>query len=127
MLKSAVNETDGGFYFIEAADPFVFSEEDISDVNETQISALIRKKVKEPFVKESGPLLRVQSLSKSAEEHYLLTVIHHIVFDGISSITFIHSLLDHYQAAAGGKRRVYGRRSRHSSRFRGLGKAVFSG
>ncbi len=44
MLKSAVNETDGGFYFIEAADPFVFSEEDISDVNESQISALIRKK-----------------------------------------------------------------------------------
>ena len=44
MLKSAVNETDGGFYFIEAADPFVFLEEDISDVNESQISALIRKK-----------------------------------------------------------------------------------
>ncbi|WP_446476152.1 amino acid adenylation domain-containing protein [Bacillus velezensis] len=103
MLKSAVNETDGGFYFIEAADPFVFSEEDISDVNESQISALIRKKVKEPFVKEGGPLLRVQLLSKSAEEHYLLTVIHHIVFDGISSITFIHSLLDHYQALLEGK------------------------
>ncbi len=57
--------------------------------------------MKEPFVKESGPLLRV--LSKSAEEHYLLTVIHHIVFDGISSITFIHSLLDHYQAPLEGK------------------------
>lgn len=82
--------------------------------------------MKEPFVKEGGPLLRVQLLSKSAEEHYLLTVIHHIVFDGISSITFIHSLLDHYQALLE-ERRVYGRCSRHSSRFRGLGKAVFSG
>ncbi|MDU0812757.1 non-ribosomal peptide synthetase [Bacillus siamensis] len=103
ILKSAVKETDGGFYFAEAADPFVFSEEDISDVNESQISTLIRRKVKEPFVKEGGPLLRVQLLSKSVSEHYLLTVIHHIVFDGISSITFIYSLLDHYQALLQGE------------------------
>ncbi|QBG56188.1 non-ribosomal peptide synthetase [Bacillus amyloliquefaciens] len=103
MLKSAVKETDGGLYFIESADPFVFMEEDISDVTESQIPALIRKKVKEPFVKEGGPLLRVQLLSKSDAEHYVLTVIHHIVFDGISSITFIHSLLDHYQALLQGK------------------------
>ncbi|MBT2575230.1 amino acid adenylation domain-containing protein [Bacillus sp. ISL-51] len=103
MLKRVVKETNGDFYLMEAQYPFGLSEVDISEVKESDIPAFIRKKVKEPFVKESGPLLRVQLFSKSDTEHFLLTVIHHIIFDGVSSITFIHSLLDHYQALLQGK------------------------
>lgn len=48
-------------------------------------------------MKESSPLLRAHLFSRSEEEHFLLVVIHHIIFDGVSSVTFIHSLLDNYK------------------------------
>ncbi|PNB40262.1 hypothetical protein C1X64_39140, partial [Pseudomonas sp. GW456-E7] len=52
--------------------------------------------VKEPYVKENSPLMRVMSFSRSEQEHLLLVVIHHMIFDGVSSVTFIRSLFDSY-------------------------------
>ncbi|QUF67160.1 non-ribosomal peptide synthetase [Bacillus atrophaeus] len=98
ILKHVIQEKDGVPYIKhESGLPITIKAEDISGLKEADITPYFRKKVKEPFVKESSPLLRAHLFSRSEEEHFLLVVIHHIIFDGVSSVTFIHSLLDNYK------------------------------
>ncbi|MCV2515295.1 amino acid adenylation domain-containing protein [Bacillus subtilis] len=98
ILKHVIQEKDGvPFLKNEPALSIEIKTENISSLKESDIPAFLRKKVKEPYVKENSPLVRVMSFSRSEQEHFLLVVIHHLIFDGVSSVTFIRSLFDTYQ------------------------------
>ncbi|MEG7378241.1 amino acid adenylation domain-containing protein [Bacillus subtilis] len=98
ILKHVIQEKDGVPYLTH--DPALSLEiktEDISGMKESDIPSFLRKKGKEPYVKENSPLVRVMSFSRSEQEQFLLVVIHHLIFDGVSSVTFIRSLFDSYK------------------------------
>ncbi len=57
-----------------------------------------------PFDLEQGPLLRVSVFKRSAREHYLLLVVHHIVIDFWSLAILLNELGVLYPAEAAGKR-----------------------
>ncbi|MEC1645619.1 non-ribosomal peptide synthetase [Bacillus halotolerans] len=98
ILKHVIQEKDGvPCLKNEPALSLDIKTEDISGMKESDTTAYLRKQVKEPYVKENSPLMRVRVFSRSEEEHFLLVVIHHIIFDGISSLTFIRSLFDSYK------------------------------
>ena len=56
-----------------------------------------------PFNLASGPLLRTTLLRLDAEEHVLLLVIHHIVFDGWSAQVLLRELAALYTAFSAGE------------------------
>ncbi|MCY7765553.1 non-ribosomal peptide synthetase [Bacillus inaquosorum] len=98
ILKHVIQEKDGvPFLKNERALSLEIQTEDISGMKKSDIPTFLRKKVKEPYVKENSPLVRVMSFSRSDQEHFLLIVIHHMIFDGVSSVTFIRSLFDSYK------------------------------
>ncbi|MCO4850729.1 non-ribosomal peptide synthetase [Bacillus vallismortis] len=98
ILKHVIQEKDGVPYLTrEPALSLEIKTEDISGMKESDIPSFLRKKGKEPYVKENSPLVRVMSFSRSEQEHFLLVVIHHLIFDGVSSVTFIRSMFDNYK------------------------------
>ncbi|GAF07307.1 long-chain-fatty-acid-CoA ligase [Paenibacillus pini JCM 16418] len=98
ILTSVIVEVDGvPCRTIQPSGPLSITMEDISMLKESKIVAHLREKAKKPFTAEGHPLLNIFLFSRSEEEHYLLVVIHHLVFDGVSSMTLMHSLLDGYK------------------------------
>ena len=55
-----------------------------------------------PFALSQAPLLRRWLLRLTAQEHILLVVVHHAVFDGWSAGVLLRDLAALYEAAAGG-------------------------
>ncbi len=66
-----------------------------------QVEALrfVNEQAKQPFDLARGPLLRLHLLRLGAQEHLLLLVIHHSIFDGWSIDVFFRELETLYQAA----------------------------
>jgi len=60
---------------------------------------VLRLLAMEPLNLKSGPLFRAVLVHSSADEHYLLFNIHHIVFDGWSSGILMRELVEIYQAS----------------------------
>ena len=77
---------------------------DLSQLSETQadqeVQSLLDAEEARPFSLEHGPLLRAMLLKRSAEEHGLSLVIHHIVMDGWSIDIFMDELTALYEAFA---------------------------
>ncbi|HZN09359.1 MAG TPA: amino acid adenylation domain-containing protein [Pyrinomonadaceae bacterium] len=67
---------------------------------ETEARRLLRELGMAPFDLANGPLLRVTLLKFSDELHWLVLVVHHIVFDGVSRSIFIRELTSLYEAFA---------------------------
>jgi len=64
---------------------------------------LARAAAQEPFNVAQGPLWRVQLLRLAAQEHLLLTTMHHIISDGWSLGIFAHELAILYAAFSTGR------------------------
>jgi len=58
----------------------------------------LKAKAKAPFDLKRGPFIRIHLLSRSEQDHILLIVIHHMVFDGSSTVLFFKSLMEAYFA-----------------------------
>ena len=69
-----------------------FQVEDASTWSETSLSERLVEEAHRPFDLAQGPLLRVHLFSRSAEEHILLLVVHHIVADFWSLAVLVHEL-----------------------------------
>ncbi|MEV4517113.1 condensation domain-containing protein [Dactylosporangium sp. NPDC049525] len=68
-----------------------------------QIAAMLRDRTDAPFDLERGPLLRAHLLTRADDDHILLTVTHHLVFDGTSLMVFMRELTVLYLAARSGR------------------------
>ncbi|MGF1425057.1 amino acid adenylation domain-containing protein [Kitasatospora sp. LaBMicrA B282] len=65
---------------------------EVLDVTEQDLPDALRREAEQPFDLEKGPLLRARLYRINAEEHVLLTTVHHIVFDGWSADLFLKDL-----------------------------------
>jgi polyketide synthase PksN len=104
ILTSVFGEDNGVPYqIVQPSQPLAWEQEDISTLESDKILPYLRKKAKEPFSLERGPLMRIHLLSRSEQEHIILIAIHHIIFDGSSSLLLVKSLLEAYRDLSDGK------------------------
>lgn len=59
---------------------------------------MIQERIR-PFDLSRGPLLRFSLFKLEAEIHVLFMDVHHIIWDGVSSVVFLQELLDTYMGA----------------------------
>lgn len=106
ILTSVFGEDSEGvpYQSVHPLQSFALQQEDISTLEPDEIIPYLRKKTKEPFSLELGPLMRIHLLLRSEQEHILLITIHHIIFDGSSALLLIRTLLDAYQDLVRGKK-----------------------
>jgi len=90
-------------------EPLVLPVTDLSALPDEERAAAARRIVseqaREPFDLESGPPVRVSLLRLGEEEHVVLVVIHHIVFDGWSMGVMVKEFSALYDAFLRGARR----------------------
>ncbi len=79
-------------------------EEDISILSSEELVPFLKKKIKVRFDLENGPLILFYLLSRSANEHLILIVVHHIVFDGASVVPLLTTLLETYNGHLKGEK-----------------------
>ncbi len=81
-----------------------FEELDASAWSRDEIEPRLTDEAHRLFDLEQGPLLRVSVFRRSAQEHYLLLVVHHIVIDFWSLSILLNELGTLYPAEAAGRR-----------------------
>jgi amino acid adenylation domain-containing protein len=81
-----------------------FEELDASAWSHSELESRLTDEAHRPFDLEQGPLLRVSVFKRSAREHYLLLVVHHIVIDFWSLAILLNELGTLYPAEAAGRR-----------------------
>src|SRR5712671_3212976 len=72
--------------------PLIDLSEHPAEEREARAQAAMKAEAQRPFDLSTGPLLRTLLVRLSAEEHLLLTVMHHIISDGWSSGIFFREL-----------------------------------
>src|SRR5829696_150520 len=65
---------------------------------ESEVQRLVQVQARLPFDLQRGPLLRAQLVRLAPDEHVLILVVHHIVFDGWSSGVLSRELSECYRA-----------------------------
>ncbi|XXY54893.1 amino acid adenylation domain-containing protein [Sorangium sp. So ce269] len=70
---------------------------------DAEVRRVIDREARRPFDLTSGPLLRLTLLRLGSEEHVLLWVVHHIVFDGWSTSLVLGEFAALYTAFAAGR------------------------
>jgi len=79
-----------------------FAEVEGSAWSEDELKARLLEEAYRPFDLERGPLIRVSLIMRSAREHILLLVVHHIVVDFWSLAVLLHELGVIYPAESAG-------------------------
>ncbi len=75
----------------------------VTDLTSEEAQRIAGKEARLPFDLQRGPLLRVQLLRLSAEEHVLLVTMHHIVSDGWSMGVLVKEVVALYGAFTRGE------------------------
>ncbi len=80
-----------------------FEETDASVWREDELQSRLIEETQRPFNLELGPVMRVSLLTRSAREHILLLVVHHIVVDFWSLAVMLNELGVLYSAGKAGR------------------------
>jgi hypothetical protein len=83
--------------------PVHFEETDASTWREDELQTRLVEETQRPFDLERGPVMRVSLFTRSAQEHILLLVIHHIVVDFWSLAVILNELGVLYLAEKAGR------------------------
>ena len=83
--------------------PVHFEETDASTWREDELQTRLVEETQRPFDLERGPVMRVSLFTRSAQEHILLLVIHHIVVDFWSLAVILNELGVLYPAEKAGR------------------------
>ncbi len=88
---------------IDPPAPVPLPLDDLSGVRPRQrqarLAAVLDSESGRPFSLEHGPLLRARLIRLETEEHVLLVVVHHVVFDGWSAGILVRDLAALYEIA----------------------------
>jgi amino acid adenylation domain-containing protein len=103
-----VASADGGpVQVIDPAGPVLLEVVDLSGLEPDRRQAALREFIDvesvRPFTLAEGPLLRTWLLRLSGDEHVLMIVVHHSVFDGWSAGVFVRELAALYAAEVTGE------------------------
>ncbi len=103
ILRTVYPEDDEGnpIMVVQKTSPVELPVTDIA--HESEIDSQLAALSAQPFNLMEGPLLRVNLLRLSAEQHALLLSVHHIVFDGWSEAVFVKEFVALYQALRAGE------------------------
>ena len=105
-LRSRIGTTeDGRPHLTIVDDPAVpFSQTDVSDAADVEaaLEAVVDAAVATPFVLGDEPMLRALLVRAGEDRHALVVAVHHIVFDGWSTVPFINELMARYATLAEG-------------------------
>ena len=66
--------------------------EDVASLSDSEIKQTLAERADRPFDLERGPLFRLHLLSRSAREHVVLLVVHHIIADFWSTAVLVDDL-----------------------------------
>jgi amino acid adenylation domain-containing protein len=77
--------------------------EDVAGLGEGDLKQKLVELARRPFDLEQGPLFRIHVLNRSASEHILLLVIHHIIADFWSTAVLVDELGKAYGDELGGR------------------------
>lgn len=103
LLASVIMQEAGVAYLCSTAPAVLsWSHRDIAGYSEQELLEYLRSRAKEPFALDTGPLMRVELLSRSPHDHVALIVVHHIVFDGSSVPLLLEELCSAYEALVRG-------------------------
>ena len=80
-----------------------FEQIQATDLDEAGLRAKVRAAANRPFDLEAGPVFRASLFSRRADDHVLLIAVHHIAFDGWSSLLFWRELRVACSAETAGK------------------------
>ncbi|QVK34090.1 non-ribosomal peptide synthetase [Pseudomonas syringae] len=92
---------DEALQVVQPASPFALGVEQLAAGE--SVEAWVDRHVQQPFDLLQGPLLRVNVLKLSGQEHVLVLTQHHIVSDGWSMPIMVEELMQFYQAASLGR------------------------
>ena len=108
ILQTVITTDEEGspLQYINKERPLCFNQKSIQSLSEEDLLKLLKTTFKQPFKLDRDPLMRVHLFSQSPDEHILLVVIHHIIFDGASVLIFINDLLSVYKTYSQGQRPV---------------------
>ncbi|HKN82957.1 MAG TPA: amino acid adenylation domain-containing protein, partial [Pyrinomonadaceae bacterium] len=81
-----------------------FNHEDAQHWSEAQLDERLSEESERPFDLERGPLLRINSLTRSSDDHVLLIAAHHIIVDFWSLALLMQELGVLYEAERSGVR-----------------------
>lgn len=97
-------DANGEAYQTISAKPNVRCEQvTTAFASEAELHAAMVAQANQAFDIENGPLLRVSVFSTSADTHYLLVSMHHIICDGLSSMLFWAELSHLYHGLSDGQ------------------------
>lgn len=107
ILTTVIEDENGiPYQTMQPSQPLLLQQEDISAMDLAEVLLYLGEKSKEPFVLEQDPLIRVHLFVQSEQESLVLIIIHHIIFDGVSMMTFIAALLGAYQDLVQGRKPI---------------------
>ena len=113
-----VQQGDDLRQMIQPQPQLAFQTEMLSDQREERLTARLRTESERPFDLTCGPLLRIHVFSRSAEQHVLLLVIHHIIADFWSLTVLLQEVQALYPAFV--RAAETGQTVAHSQRLRPL-------
>ena len=99
-LRTTFSSTEGQAKQVIASELRLSLEIADVDSSEAELRRITRDLAAQPFDLAQGPLIRVKLLHISEEDHVLMLVVHHIVFDGWSGNLMAGELAALYEAFA---------------------------
>ncbi|HYC89889.1 MAG TPA: amino acid adenylation domain-containing protein, partial [Thermoanaerobaculia bacterium] len=104
ILTARIVEKDGSpYHLLDDACRTALQCSTIETSDEDQLLAFLRRHAKAPFDLERGPLTRVDLFALPGGASILLLNIHHILFDGVSAVVLLRTLLGFYEQLCEGK------------------------
>ena len=118
ILSAGFDEENGvPFCFYRNQNLISFQVEDVPGIGREAVTKLMNAQFKVPFNLKKDPLIRFHIYKTSESESYILVTIHHIIFDGTSTIIFTETLLNAYHDLLKGKTPVIEKQDTHFGDF----------
>ncbi|HEY0143903.1 MAG TPA: amino acid adenylation domain-containing protein [Thermoanaerobaculia bacterium] len=103
LLTAWIVERDGALYQrLDDACRTTIEQRAIDFGGDEELLAFLQRQAKRPFDLNRGPLARIELFRRDRQKSILLLTVHHIVFDGVSAVIVLRSLLELYQQLADG-------------------------
>ena len=104
ILTARVVEREGGLSHILDDRCRTKMQQRVNDfADDEQLLPFLRSQLKKPFDLNQGPLTRVELFTQDQRSSVLLITVHHIVFDGMSAMILLKSLLTFYDQLCAGR------------------------
>ena len=104
ILMARVIERDGALYQrLDEGCRTTLQRRAVDFADDQYLLSFVRKRAKEPFDLNRGPLTRIELFTRDERNSVLLITVHHIVFDGSSAVILLRNLRTFYQQLLEGK------------------------